>query len=113
MINSLLNRNSKKSSPIKLQNESGSLFNTPIDVATEFNKHFSTRQTFDPGGYKQFLTNPSHNSMFNRPVDSSEIFEIIKTFKNKATLDSKIPALKIANESHNFTNILAALVKRS
>ena len=42
MINSLLNRNVKKSSPIKLQNESGNVFNTPIDVATEFNKHFSS-----------------------------------------------------------------------
>ena len=81
MINSLLNRNSKKSSHIKLQNESGNLFNTPTDVATEFNKYFSgiasdlktkisTRQTFDPGGYKQFLRNPSHNSMYIIPVEA-------------------------------------------
>ena len=88
MINSLLNRKSKKSTNIKLHNESGDVFNTPKDVATEFNKYFasiasdlktkiSTRQTFDPGGFKQFLTNPSNNSMYVKPVDSSEIFEII------------------------------------
>ena len=48
-----------------------------------------------------------------RPVDSSEIFEIIKHLKNKATLDIKIPALKVANESGTFTNILAVLINQS
>ena len=83
-----------------------------FSIASDLKTNNSTRQTFDPYGYRQFLTNSAQNSMYITPVDSSEIFEITKNFKNKAKLDSKIPALKIVNELHASTDILAALLNQ-
>ena len=47
------------------------------------------------------------------PTDASEVSNIIKNFKNKATLDTKIGPLKIANESFDFTSTIATLVNKS
>ena len=46
-------------------------------------------------------------------TDASEVYNIIKSFKNKATRDTKISALKIANDSYVFTNALAGVINRS
>ena len=51
--------------------------------------------------------------MYIRKTNPQEIYEIIKKFKNKSTLDTKISALKIANSSHSFTNILTRIINRS
>ena len=122
MINSLLNRGSKKSDTIKLHDDEGNLINSPMHVATRFNDFFTniasnlkaeTRLTFDPGGFEEFLRQSSPNSMHLKPVQSPEVHEIIKNFKNKSTLDSKISALKIANESFLFTEIITKIVNTS
>lgn len=44
---------------------------------------------------------------------NGEISDIIKGFQNKATLDTKISALKVANESENFQNVLASVINAS
>ena len=124
MINSLLNRGSKKTDNIKLQDTEGNLISSPLQVANRFNEFFSTiasnlkaeknvRLVFDPGGYEEFLLNSQPNSMHLKPVESSEVYDIIKNFKNKSTLDSKISALKIASESFVFTEIIAKIVNTS
>ena len=52
--------------------------------------------------------------MYIKPVaPSSEFFEIINNMKNKATLDTKISALKIANNDIKFTQILAKIITSS
>ena len=95
-----------------------------MQVANRFNEFFSTiasnlkaeknvRLVFDPGGYEEFLLNSQPNSMHLKPVESSEVYDIIKNFKNKSTLDSKISALKIASESFVFTEIIAKIVNTS
>ena len=69
--------------------------------------------TFDPGGIQNFLDSPCQNSIFLRPTDQFEVHKIIKSFKNKSTLDTKVEALKIANTSFTFTNTLAKILNSS
>ena len=124
MINELLNRNSKKSCPIKLRDSKGNLISSSSDVAENFNKYFAgiaatikteiaARMTFDPGGFQKFLCNPCQNSIYLRSVEASEVHEIIKNFKNKSTLDTKIEPLKIANVHFSFTETLAKVISSS
>ena len=124
MINNLLNRNSKKSGTIKLFDDTkNKQLSSPIDVASHFNTYFTsiasnlkaqnTRLVFDPGGFEQFLDGPCQNSMFLRPVNSNEVHDVIKSFKNKSTLDSKISALKVASECNTFTDVLAMMINNS
>ena len=51
--------------------------------------------------------------MFLNLVDAGEVFQIIKSFKNKSTCDTKISALKIANTSYGFTSTLACVINKS
>ena len=51
--------------------------------------------------------------MYIKPVDSSEIYSVIKNFQNKSTLDTKIGPLKIANDSFMFTETLARIISLS
>ena len=51
--------------------------------------------------------------MFIRPVSSIEVRETIDKFKIKATLDSKIRPLKIANGCDKFTDALTKAVNSS
>ena len=125
LINGFLNRNNKNiSGPIKLKDEHGNILSTPSDVATRFNDYFSTiasniksqigaRQTFDPGGFDVFLKDPSANSIYLRPVTPKEVHDMINKLKNKATLDTKIGPMKIANDDSKFTNTLAEIVNTS
>ena len=124
MINNILNRGSKNLDSIKLHDDDGNLISSHAQVANRFNSFFTniasnlkadinTRLTFDPGGFEEFLRNSSPHSMHLNPVESSEVYDIVKKFKNKSTLDSKISALKIANESYRFTAIIAKIVNTS
>ena len=123
MINSLLNRKPTKPTSIKLSDENGQV-STPAAVAEKFNDHFSniapkikseisSRTTFDPGGTQGTLRSPSPNSIYIKPVTASEVQDVINLFKNKATLDTKIQPLKIANSCVNFTTVLAHVVNSS
>ena len=46
-------------------------------------------------------------------VDASEVYEVIKSFKNKSTRDTKICSLKLANKSFTFTSIIAIIINKS
>ena len=125
MINGLLNRNCKHTNgPIKLKDEHGNILSTHSDVAARFNEYFSNiasniktqidaRRTFDPGGFDKFLRSPSNNSIYLRPVTPTEVHNVVNKFKNKATLDTKIGPMKIANNDRKFTNTLAEIINTS
>ena len=53
--------------------------------------------------YTDFLRDSDENSIYLKHSVPSEVHVIIK---NKATLDSKIGVLKIANNNFNFTSTL-------
>ena len=53
------------------------------------------------------------NSMYLNQVTSDEIYNIIKNFKNKSTLDIRISSLKIANTSIKFADTLAKIIDKS
>ena len=125
MINGLLNRNKKGNSHIsKLVDPDGNTATKSEEIAENFNKYFcniasNLKQNFNcPDGsessnYNEFLKNPVSNSIHLNDADASEVYNIIKSFKNKATRDTKISALKIANESYVFTNSLAGVINKS
>ena len=124
MINSLLNRKNNKSGTIKLQDSEGTITSTPNKVAEKFNDYFSNiafelknknseAAHYNQNDFQNFMPNLEQNSMYTRPVDSSEVYEIIKNMKNKATLDTKVNPLKIANSDFKFTNALAKIISSS
>ena len=124
LINGLLNRGPKRRESIRLKDEHGSLLSNNLGVADRFNDYFSkiasniksqisARQTFDPGGFEQFLTEPISTPINLTRVTSGEIHDIISKFKNKATLDTKIGPMKIANSDFRFTQTLADIINKS
>ena len=130
MINDLLNRSRKKNTIKRLINEDGSVVNTPHGMAETFNEYFSniaanlkqnsyntseTTANRQPPThtYTDFLRDSAENSIYLKPSVPSEVHEIIKNFKNKATLDSKISVLKIANNNFNFTSTLSNVINSS
>lgn len=122
MINSLLNRTTKKSPITKLQDSNGEVINTPLRIAEKFNEYFAniasnlksnSRNMRPPDEFENYLKNPVTNSMYVKSVDSGEIFNIINKLKNKATLDTKISPLKIANTDPKFTEALAKVINSS
>ena len=115
MINKLLNRKRKSSSINKINSAQGAVINTPRDIAENFNTFFSeiasklkseipetSAASMRPSDN---ITTETANTIFLKPVDGDEISTIIKNFKNKATLDTKISALKAANDSMAFQDI--------
>ena len=126
LINSLLNRNKKKCGIPNLQDGSGNVINTPLAVAEKFNDYFSNIASNlkaeincgpinTPYDCQHLRTQsaPVPNSMYVRPVEGGEIFDIIKNLKNKATLDTKISALKLASLDIKFIQTLARVVTTS
>ena len=128
MINQLLNRGKQKRDPIRLKDPEGSISSTPLSVAEKFNTYFSSiaanlkaknnesmcKDPQDPvQNFTKFLKNSAQCSMFLEPTHSEEVGEIIASLKNKATLDTKITALKSAGKSTSFTGTIATLVNNS
>ena len=112
----------QKKSVTKLIDSDGTVTNKPIEIAEKFNEYFSsiakklkqenlanTEQVY----HDTFLNNSTINSIYLRPVEPDEINEIIKGFKNKSTSDTKISALKIANEDAKFRLIISDIVNLS
>ena len=96
----------------------------PNLVAEKFNEYFaniasnlknknSEAMQHNLNEFRNFMPNPVQNSMHTRPVDSSEVHEIIRNMKNKSTLDTKVCPLKIANSDFKFTNTLAKIITSS
>ena len=125
LINSVLNRNRKKAGISKLVDQDGNVASNPTDIAEKFNEYFSNIASdlkskiddhsdhSDDRSYEAFLNDPVPLSIFLRPAEYSEIYEIIKNLKNKSTKDTKVSALKIAAEDSNFVNALVATVSQS
>ena len=122
IINGQLNRNKKKTEHMRLKDTDGTILSTDKAVAVQrFNSYFSSiaaniksqispRQTFDPGGFQSHLGNSCTNSLYIKPTEPAEIQNIIKSLKNKATLDSKIESLKIAGDCDNFATPLSSII---
>ena len=119
MINSLLNRKNKKSGTIKLKDSDGKVISNRNSVAESFNEYFSNiasnlkSRSNDAGHNQAAMPDRVPTSMYTRPVDSSEVYDIIKNLKNKATLDTKVNPLKIANANFKFTDTLAKIITSS
>ena len=124
MINSLLNRKSKTSTISKLIDDKGNIINKPDQMANSFNDYFSKiasnlKQKTNPSNadncesFDKFLKNSVSRTMYLNSVSAGEVHDIIKSFKNKTTRDTKIEALKLANLSFNFTNALAKIINKS
>ena len=103
--------------------KTGNVVSTPSSIAEHFNDYFTniasnmkgTAKTHDtqPGNHQQFLRQKEKSKIFLDKVWSQEIFSAINSLKNKATLDTKINALKIANTSPKFTETLADAINKS
>ena len=121
MINELLNRRKSNIRVNKLIDNNGKVHNTPTAIAENFNKYFANiasnlkneitnRSDVTAGeSYKEFLQQPVENDLCLSNVSPHEVHKVVKNFKNKSTLDTKISYLKIANNSLNFTSILAKI----
>ena len=122
MINSLLNRNIKKTGISKLVDKDGNVASNPSEISDKFNEYFSNIASDlkskicgqeDFRSYEAFLNDPVPLSIFLRPADNVEISGIIKKLKNKSTQDTKISALKLAGEDAKFILTLAQTVTLS
>ena len=121
MINTLLNRNRKRGSIKKMIDKTGNIASTPSSIAEHFNDYFTniasnmkgTHDTQPGNHHQQFVRQKEKSKIFLDKVWSQEIFSTINSLKNKATLDTKINALKIANTSLKFTETLADAINKS
>ncbi len=126
MINNLLNRGTKSKNIHKLIDDNGTVINTPSAIAECFNDYFANIATNmkesikdntgpDVGSdtFTEFLHGPVSNSMYLKPADPGEVHQIIKNFKNKATLDCKMSVLKIANSNFRFISALTKIINKS
>ena len=126
MINELLNRQKKNVRVSRLIDDKGKIVNTAPEIAENFNDYFAniasnlksdvskqSEETQSENSYQNFLHQPAENELHLSRVGAQEVHKIIKNFKNKSTLDTKISALKIANKSFSFTHILAKIINKS
>jgi len=124
MINELLNRKKKQISVSKLHGTSGEIINTPLAISEKFNEYFSniaadlkskivSTNAVPSHNYENFMTDPVPSAIRLAPVSSGAVWGIINDMKNKATLDTKVSALKIANSSPKFTETLAKIITAS
>ena len=124
IMNSLLGRKIYRKESIRLKDCNGNILSNSNDVSENFNNYFtqiasnlkaanSSNKIFDPGGFHEFLRNPTENSMYLKPAEVDEVHKIIKNFQDKATLDSKIGPLKVANQNYLFTDTLIKIINNS
>ena len=127
MINTLLKRNKKKVEITKLIDDNGNCINNAKQISEKFNSYFANiAENLKSNHSKNEITSPSENfdfekymgpavtrSMFLEPTSSTEVHAIINGLKNKTTLDTKISALKIANNSEIFVEAFAKIINNS
>ena len=126
MINSLINRSKTKMSKVTLQKGDISI-TAPDRVANEFNDYFcniaaklkmdkndNPRQACSSNiDFTHYLYNANENCIELKNVTSTEVYDIIKNLKNKSTADTKILALKEANNNRKFQEIFAEILQCS
>ena len=126
MINELLGRKRKSVRTNKLIDSDGNISSTPVSIANSFNEYFSSiasnlksnridsqGRNGDENYHQTYLKNSVSDTLFLSMVDASEVYEVIKSFKNKSTRDTKICSLKLANKSFTFTSIIASIINKS
>ena len=126
MINELLGRKRKSDRKDKLTDCDGNISSTPSAIANSFNEYFSKiasnlksnivdsqGRNGDENYHQTYLKNSVSDTLFFSKVDASEVYEVIKNFKNKSTRDTKIWSLKLANKSFIFTSIVASTINKS
>ena len=123
MINTLLNRNRKRANIRSMIDKKGNIISTPSSIAEHFNEYFTNiasniKSTIgdiktQSDNHQKFLRQREKKQIFLDKVFPQEVFSIINSLKNKATLDTKISALKIANTSIKFTETLASAINKS
>ena len=122
MINKLLNRGMTEKTTIQIKNENGELVTNSTKIAELFNSYFSniaanlkfkSNSINGNPAHALFLRNPVARSMVVYPTSEAEVSSTINKLKNKATLDTRIHALKIANQSPKFVSALTNLINLS
>ena len=123
MINTLLKKKTKKVDVTKLVNDSRNCSTSAKEISEKFNEYFaniaenlkngSKSKSASQSGHKEFMGPSTDKTMFLNPVSPTEVRNIIIKLKNKTTLDTKISALKIANENSNFVVAFAKIVNSS
>ena len=125
MINKLLNRERKKVNVTKLNDGDGNYVTSASDIAKKFNDYFSNIATnlkskislsapdINIYDYKTYLGDSTTGSIFLTSVTPSEIRNTICKLQNKATLDTKISALKTAGTCDNFNVALSEVLTSS
>ena len=122
MINNLLNRKKGKAQISKLVDKDGKIINKPEEISENFNDYFSNiacnlkqkiNSQASSDDYKHFLKHPVSNSIVTANVLNSEVKNVIRNFKNKATMDTKISALKVAAENNRFIEALTKTIEAS
>ena len=125
MLNSLLNRQRKNITIKKLTDKDGNTVSSPMQIAETFNNYFANiastikekncnlSQVSNSSLHGTYLHNKSHATIHLRPLDSAEIVSYITDLKNKSTSDTKICALKTANDIPNFSHVIASVIEAS
>jgi len=119
MINSLLNRKKSKQKVNKIISNGETLTNNS-DITSSFNSYFCNiatnlkKEITENSAYTHPSLDPSTRTVVNMsflPCTPSEVSDIIKNFKNKATSDTAVQALKHANSM--VAPILSVLINTS
>ena len=122
MINKLLNRNKGRGQINKLVDKDGKVTHKPNEICEKFNDYFSNiagnlkQKIATPNssdGHMRYLKNSVSSTIVTLNVMKHEIKDIICSFKNKSTRDTKICVLKLAAENDNFIAILTNTIEAS
>ena len=120
-IKSIINFNKKsKSSPNKIKTQNGYV-TKQIEIATEFNKYFSTvGETIDQKtpqtqkSFTEYLTEPNQKQFILKSVDAYEILCVINKMKlTKACGPSSVPSKLLKEHRFIFSHLLANLINKS
>ena len=117
LLNSLLNRKRKSVKINKIQDCEGNISSHPKAIAQKFNEYFvniasKLKQTTNLN-FDTFLKNSVESSIYLTPTNETEVSDIIKQLKVKATSDTNIAAIKNANQLPGFSRVIAELVNSS
>ena len=125
MMNSLLNRNKKRTKIDKIRDSDGSVATAPQAIAEKFNNYFANiaeklkskiSSNIDATCQSSGTTSKNYisNSIYLAPTNSTEISQIIDNLKIKATADINVASIKRANNTDSkFSEVIADIVNRS
>ena len=121
MINFLINRNSKHVKIDKIRDCERNVATAPQEIAEKFNDYFANiakklkeKIPQSMSDATNFLSSSTLNSIYLQPTNSTEISEIIKTLKVKATADINIASIKQADKANSkFSETIANVINAS